>query len=68
MKIRTVKIKGSNQHIKYWYDFNVRSWVVGLFDEAGNQVGDCTFVYSKREALAAVDYEVLNNYNARMCR
>jgi hypothetical protein len=35
-----------------WYDRATRSWVVTTVTKDGYQVGDATYVHSKREALA----------------
>lgn len=36
--------------VEKWYDPAVRSWVVQSKDAEGNQVGNATFVYTRREA------------------
>lgn len=37
--------------VEMWYDRSVKSWVVQKKDSRSYQVGDCIYVYSKREAL-----------------
>ena len=43
-------------HTDMWYDRHTRSWIVQLKDRYGNQIGDATYVYSKREATAERKY------------
>jgi hypothetical protein len=37
--------------IERWYDRHTRCWVVMTTNIAGDQLGDATYVHSKREAL-----------------
>lgn len=37
--------------IERWYDRSTRCWVVITTNAAGDQLGDATYVHSKREAL-----------------
>jgi hypothetical protein len=36
--------------VEKWYDRQTRSWVIQTKDSSGNQVGEATYVHSKREA------------------
>lgn len=36
--------------IDIWYERRTRSWVVQLKDAEGNQIGESSYVHSRREA------------------
>jgi hypothetical protein len=39
-------------HVRRWFDRITRSWCVQSIDAEGNQIGEATYVGSRREALA----------------
>lgn len=46
--------------IDRWYDREVKSWTIQLFDLKGNQIADAEYVATKKEAEA---FKGLNDFN-----
>ena len=43
------------EYLDIWYDKYTTSWVVQLKDIEGNQIGNCDYVYTKKEAKSFID-------------
>jgi hypothetical protein len=38
-----------------WYNREWKSWTIQKLDEEGNQIDDCSYTHSKKEAIALRD-------------
>jgi len=44
--------------VEYWYNSDIKSWVVQRKNNRGDQIGDVDYVYTKEEAIRlAKEYE-----------
>lgn len=42
--------------VEKWYNRSSKSWVVQVLDRYGNQIGDASYVHSRKEADDEVEY------------